>query len=108
MPAQKRAHNELETGNRRRSGRLSATPKKSSYFEGLDDESEDELSRPAAKRGRPSKKQTLKKQESEDQYEDQYEDVGSDEPVEQDRDEWDEDDDDEDAPPKVRIIPLER
>ena len=100
MPAVKRSAPEA-TRSRRQSGRLSITAQKSSYFEGTEDESEDELSRPV-KRGRRSK-QVPVKDDPEDQYEDEEEDVDNDGLVEDEEDS----ELDEDVRPKVQIIPID-
>ncbi|KAH7312284.1 hypothetical protein B0I35DRAFT_436588 [Stachybotrys elegans] len=92
MPARKRS---APAESRRRSGRISNTPKKSQYFEGSDSESE----LPPKKRGRPSRKQAVTKEDSEEEY--------AEEPEEAQKEEEDDDELDEDAPPKVTIIPLE-
>lgn len=87
--ARKRAAPDSE---RRRSGRIASTPKKSSYFEDSDE-------MPPRKRGRPSKsraKQESDEEESEAQFE------------EQEDDDEEEEEDDDDAPRKVQIIPLEK
>lgn len=68
MPAAKRPLDAL-ADSRRRSGRLSSTPKKSNYFEDPDTDS-DEDSLPPKKRGRPSKKAKLVKEDSEEQFDD--------------------------------------
>jgi hypothetical protein len=100
MPARKRGASEPSEGGRRRSGRISSTPKKSSYFE----DPEDELSEPPRKRGRPSKCASIAKEETEDEFDDYTDEV--EEPVQENEDEDDEVD--EDAPMQKTIIPLEK
>lgn len=104
MPARKRSVPDSADGGRRRSGRISSTPKKSSYFE--DSEGEEEISEPTKKRGRPAKRARVEKTEPEgaesDDYKDEREDASQ-----QDEDEEDEEVD-EDAPMKKTIIPLEK
>lgn len=126
MAAAKRSAPEPATSSRRRSGRLSSTPKKSNYFEDHTDTEKDEteIERPR-KRGRPSKKDPPKvvKHEtvtSEEYQEDENDNSAGDEEVSEeeykesdggDAEQDDEDDDnevDEDAPMKVTIIPLEQ
>ncbi|POR38473.1 Uncharacterized protein TPAR_01328 [Tolypocladium paradoxum] len=99
MPARKRSAPE-PAANRRRSGRLSSTPKKSSYFEDTEsDVAGDELP-PKKRRGRPSTRESLAKEDSEE--------YGKGESAEEDDEEKDEDKDDEDAPRRVEIMPLEQ
>ncbi|PNY29828.1 Uncharacterized protein TCAP_00262 [Tolypocladium capitatum] len=99
MPARKRSAPEL-VANRRRSGRLSSTPKKSSYFEDNEPNVDEDEPPPKKRRGRPSKREPLAKEDSEDQYKE-----GS---AEEDVEVEEEDEDDEDAPRRVEIIPLEQ
>lgn len=100
MPSSKRSAPEPSTG-RRRSGRISSTAQKSSYFE--DDTSDQE--RPAKKQRRGSTKRKSKpdSDDDEDQYKEEVDEV---EDVDEDVD--DDDEDDDDAPRKVTIIPLEK
>ncbi|KAF7547703.1 hypothetical protein G7Z17_g7538 [Cylindrodendrum hubeiense] len=103
MPPRKRTADEAVAAPRRSSRRAST---KSQYFEDSDDElnskvveeDEEEDLQPKRKRGRPSKKQTPKMEESEEPYQDKEE-----QPEDEDEDE---DSDDSDAPPKVTFIPL--
>lgn len=96
MPSRKRSAPEPST-NRRRSGRLSTSAQKSSYFE--DSDSDNKV--PAKKPRRASEqRKSISKQADEDQYEEDT----ADEDHEEVADEADEDDDD--APRKVEIIPL--
>lgn len=137
MPAAKRSADAMAEP-RRRSGRLSSTPKKSNYFEDPETDSEED-NLPPKKRGRPSKRASLVAQESEEQYdeENETEDVKVEEEEEErprkrgrppkktklvkkesedqyeDDEEEEEDDDfdeerDEDAPMRKKIIPLEQ
>jgi hypothetical protein len=109
------------SATRRRSGRLSNTPKKSNYFEGSDTEN-DEDGPPPKKRGRPAKKPLPVESESED--EDKYAEEEDDDDEDEDDDDDEErdttngqvgkyepeedDDDDDDAPRQVKILPLEQ
>lgn len=103
MPARKRSAAEVDSApSRRRSGRISSTPKKSKYFEDSDDEAlQAKINTGPRKRGRPSK--NLKKEESEDQYVEDEEDGEAE--VEE---EEDDDDDDDEGVRKVIIKPLEQ
>uniref|UniRef100_A0A8H7NFB7 DUF2461 domain-containing protein n=1 Tax=Bionectria ochroleuca TaxID=29856 RepID=A0A8H7NFB7_BIOOC len=128
MPARKRSAAEVDLGQgRRRSGRISSTPQKSKYFQDSESEDREDDAPPPKKRGRPSKatapaEKKKKRIEKESDDEDEY---NEDEKSEEDQDDGDEyndekpgeeengdddedDDDDEDAPPKVRIVPLEK
>ena len=100
MPARKRGASEPSEGGRRRSRRISSTPKKSSYFE----DPEDEPSERPRKRGRPSRRVSVAKEEADDEFDDYNDEV--EEPAQEDEDEDDEVD--EDAPMKKIIIPLEK
>lgn len=125
MPAQKRASPAVAPA-RRRSGRLSSTPKKSAYFEASDSETglgDEEGQPPLKKRGRPGKKIAAPKREepSEDEFQDPTEEDAGDESDDDDDDfreadangagEEDEEEYnseiDESAPMKTTIIPLE-
>ncbi|VUC33603.1 unnamed protein product [Clonostachys rosea] len=127
MAARKRSAAEVDPGQgRRRSGRISSTPQKSKYFQDSESEAREDDAPPPKKRGRPSKAAALEKKakkrvekelEDEDEYnedekseEDQDDgDEYNDEKAEEDEEaDEEEDDDDEDAPPKVRIVPLEK
>ncbi|KAK0385358.1 hypothetical protein NLU13_7834 [Sarocladium strictum] len=135
MPAAKRSADSIAEP-RRRSGRLSSTPKKSNYFEDPDTESgDDEL--PPRKRGRPSKTKSLQAKSSEEKYDVSDEDdelvkdeeesrprkrgrppknakLAKKESEDQYEDDEEEEDDDEDeerdeaAPMRTKIIPLEQ
>ncbi|CAH0052761.1 unnamed protein product [Clonostachys solani] len=127
MPARKRSAAEVDPGQgRRRSGRISSTPQKSKYFQESESEDREDDAPPPKKRGRPSKavasekkKRVEKEPDDEDEYNedeksgedqddgDEYNDEKPEEEEEGDDDE-DDDDDDEDAPPRVRIVPLEK
>lgn len=96
MPARKRSAPE-PVANRRRSGRLSNTSKKSSYFEDNESDADEDGLPPKKRRGRPSKRESPAKEDSEEQYEEEST---------EDAEEENEDEDDEDAPRKVEIIPL--
>ncbi|KAG5981030.1 hypothetical protein E4U55_003364 [Claviceps digitariae] len=108
MPARKRsAPDELST-DRRRSGRLSTSAQKSSYFEDSHG-SEDNEPAPKKQRKTPINRKPKYKDESEDQYEEE----SADEAHHDDRDDADDngkddDDDDDDAPRKIEILPLEK
>lgn len=109
MPARKRpAPDDVTSGGRRRSGRLSSTPQqKSKYFEDSDegDEENEETIEPPKKRGRPAKRASLQKKESSDATDD-YKDNDDEE---EDEDEKDDDSEiDESAPMKVTVLPLEQ
>ncbi|KAJ3473928.1 hypothetical protein NLG97_g10068 [Lecanicillium saksenae] len=119
MPPRKRAAEDsvaADTGNsRRRSGRISSTPKtqKSSYWEGSDDEADDsEDEKPVTKKARVSNgrraSSSAKKAKTHDSDEDEYtaEAQLTNEAEEEDEDE--EDEDDENRPMKVTIVPLEQ
>lgn len=107
MPARKRsAPDDVTSGSRRRSGRLSSTPQqKSKYFESSDegDEEGEAIERPR-KRGRPTKRASLQKKESSDATED-YKDNDDDEDEEENEDDSEID---ESAPMKVTVLPLEQ
>ncbi|CAH0018526.1 unnamed protein product [Clonostachys rhizophaga] len=129
MAARKRSAAEVDPGQgRRRSGRISSTPQKSKYFQESESEDREDDAPPPRKRGRPSKaaasagkkkKRIEKESDDEDEYNedekseedqddgDEYNDEKPGEEEDGDDDE-DEDEDDEDAPPKVRIVPLEK
>ncbi|KAK7221039.1 hypothetical protein V2G26_009042 [Clonostachys chloroleuca] len=129
MAARKRSAAEVDPGQgRRRSGRISSTPQKSKYFQESESEDREDDAPPPRKRGRPSKaaapavkkkKRIEKESDDEDEYNedekseedqddgDEYNDEKPEEEEDGDDDE-DEDEDDEDAPPKVRIVPLEK
>ena len=101
MPPKKAAQPLVSLPSRRRSGRLSATPKKSVYFDDSGD-SEDELAQSKRKRGRPVRKASSSPEVSEDQYQESSQ-QGSE--VEEEGGEEGEDDDydsEEEAPPKKR------
>ncbi|KAK2594058.1 hypothetical protein QQS21_008243 [Conoideocrella luteorostrata] len=101
MPARKRSTPESST-DRRRSGRLSTSAQKSSYFE--DTDASDETEAPVKKQRKiSSRRQSKHEEEEEDQYEEELADVDK-----EDDDEDEEEDDDDDAPRKVEIIPLEK
>lgn len=133
MPARKRTGSSSLAAEapapRRRSGRISSTPKKSAYFEADSDDAgvkmngtgrgkgnlngNNEARGVEKGRGRPSLLAKTVKTEDEDREEGS--DDGDDESVkdgdfevedEEDEEEYDEDEDDEDAPPKVTVIPL--
>lgn len=126
MPAQKRSSPAV-SASRRRSGRLSSTPKKSNYFEGSDEEGD--LEGPPLKkrgRGRPAKSaignETKKREDSEEDFQDATEDSPEEDEGDDDDEfkddsengangddgDYDEDDEiDESAPMKTQIIPLE-
>ncbi|KAJ6788357.1 hypothetical protein PWT90_07297 [Aphanocladium album] len=119
MPARKRAAAESAAtdtaSSRRRSGRLSNTPKKrSSYWEGSDegsDESEDE--KPVTKKARVSNGRrastSAKKAKKQDSDEDEYTaEAQLAEEAEDEDEDGDEDEDDENRPMKVTIVPLEQ
>ncbi|TDZ51663.1 hypothetical protein CTRI78_v007485 [Colletotrichum trifolii] len=138
MPARKRAASPVaeDEPRRRRSGRISSTPKKSKYFEADSDgddfvdeagdgfdqsesESEEEMKEEVEEeekpkkrgRGRPkgsvNKKSTPVKKAAKKQKVEIQDDY-QDEPVEEDDDEEEDDGVDEDGMPKVTIIPLEK
>ena len=72
MPALKRTALSPPSLQRRRSGRLLSTSRKSNYFE-TEDSSEDELASPPKKRSRPTKRQNLHKGSSEGKYQEESE-----------------------------------
>ncbi|TQV98128.1 hypothetical protein V2A60_006189 [Cordyceps javanica] len=112
MPGRKRASEDIataENGNsRRRSGRISSTPKKSSYWEGSDND-EDEM--PVKKKARASsngRATAAARKQKQDSDEDEYTvEAQLAEGAEEEEDEVD-DEDDENRPMKVTIVPLEQ
>ncbi|KAG5928351.1 hypothetical protein E4U42_000797 [Claviceps africana] len=117
MPARKQSAPDEPSTGRRRSGRLSASAQKSSYFEDPHDSEGDEPA-PKKQRRATSKRSSKLKDGRQDQYEEgtadeahhgAYQDGHDDADDDDDEGEDDEDDeDDEDAPRKVQIIPLEK
>lgn len=105
MPPKKLSATATAEPPRRTSRRISSTPKKSRYFE--DSETED-VDLPPKKRGRPSTKPKLQKEESEEQYKDEDSEEDYQEEPEENEPEEEEEEDDEDAPPRVTFIPLEK
>ncbi|KAG5975880.1 hypothetical protein E4U58_006872 [Claviceps cyperi] len=111
MPVRKTSAPEKQSTIRRRSGRLSTSAQKSSYFEDphYSDESE-----PAAKKRRKatSNRETKYENESEDRYEESADEAHNDDEQNDYNDgkqeEEEEEDDDDDAPRKVVILPLEK
>ncbi|UNI18297.1 hypothetical protein JDV02_004573 [Purpureocillium takamizusanense] len=108
--ARKRAAPDSE---RRRSGRIASTPKKSSYFEDPDPD-EDEMP-PRKKRGRPSGGGSRGAKQGSESESEAHVEVDEDEDDDDDDDDDDggdyggeDEDEDEDAPRKVQIIPLEK
>ncbi|KZZ96676.1 hypothetical protein AAL_03905 [Moelleriella libera RCEF 2490] len=109
MPSRKRTDSGPASA-RRRSGRLSTSEHKSSYFEGTDeeDDGDGDAAPPARKRPRKTITSRTNNVDSSDDDE-QYQDDSSTEDAnhEEEEQEDDNDDDDDDAAPrKVQIIPL--
>lgn len=113
MPSRKRTDSGPASA-RRRSGRLSTSEHKSSYFEGTDeeDDGDGDAAPPARKRPRKTITPRTKNVDSSDDDE-QYQDESStevanheEEEQEEEDEEEDDDDDDDAAPRKVQIIPL--
>lgn len=100
MPSRKRSAPDQST-DRRRSGRLSASAQKSSYFEGSDTGSNDDKAPVKKQRRLSEKRKSAPKQVEEDQYVQETAD-------EHHEDEEEEDDEGDDAPRRVEIIPLEK
>ncbi|KAG6060642.1 hypothetical protein E4U17_003814 [Claviceps sp. LM77 group G4] len=110
MPVRKTSAPEKQSTIRRRSGRLSTSAQKSSYFEDPHDSDESE---PAAKKRRKAtfERETKHEEESEDRYEESADEARHDDEQDDDNDgneEGEDDDDDDDAPRKVVILPLEK
>ncbi|KAG5947330.1 hypothetical protein E4U53_006428 [Claviceps sorghi] len=123
MPARKRLTPDEPGTGRRRSGRLSTSAQKSSYFE---DPHDSEDSKPATKKQRKatSERPSKHKDEREDEYEegtadeahhddsqdghDHADDDNDDDEDKDEEEEEEEEEDDDDAPRKVQIIPLEK
>ncbi|KAG6052073.1 hypothetical protein E4U39_004941 [Claviceps sp. Clav50 group G5] len=109
MPVRKTSAPEKQSTIRRRSGRLSTSAQKSSYFEDPHDSHESE---PAAKKRRKatSKREAKYEDESEDRYEESADEAHHDDEHDDDNDgnKEEEEDDDDDAPRKVVILPLEK
>ncbi|KAM3460455.1 hypothetical protein NHJ6243_005950 [Beauveria neobassiana] len=111
MPARK--HVTEDTGgavagtSRRRSGRISSAPKKSSYWESADNESDDE--KPVKKKAKVKNSGSRVKQKQ-DSDEDEYtaEAQLAAEAEEEEEEEEGEDEDDENRKMKVTIVPLEK
>ena len=107
MAPRKRSAPEPAEGGRRRSGRISSTPKKSNYFEDTEEEAEAEARESPKKRGRPAKKARVEEKAPVGDESDDYRDE-EDEAVQEDEDEDEDEEVDEDAPMKKTIIPLEK
>ncbi|KAM3562969.1 hypothetical protein MY1884_001514 [Beauveria asiatica] len=111
MPARKRVTEDTAaaaaTGtSRRRSGRISSAPKKSSYWESGDYESDEE--EPVKKKAKVNSGSRAKqKQEDEDEYSAEAQLAAEAEEEEEDEEDED-DDDDENRQMKVTIVPLEK
>ena len=120
MPARKRAAEGAATEDarslRRRSGRVSNTPKKSSYWEGSDDEeNESDDEKPVKKRARVSNSgrsaSAVKKKQKEESDEDEYTaeaQLAAEAEEDDDDDDEEADENDENRPMKVTIVPLEQ
>ncbi|KAJ4150211.1 hypothetical protein LMH87_010970 [Akanthomyces muscarius] len=120
MPARKRAAENAVTedarSSRRRSGRVSNTPKKSSYWEGSDDEeNESDDEKPVKKRARVSNggrsASAVKKKQKEESDEDEYTaeaQLAAEAEEDDDDDDEEADEDDENRQMKVTIVPLEQ
>ncbi|KAM3529333.1 hypothetical protein MY4038_005450 [Beauveria bassiana] len=95
--------------SRRRSGRISGAPKKSSYWESADNESDDE--KPVKKKAKVknSGSRVKRKQDSdEDEYTAEAQLAAEAEEEEEEEEEEDKDEDDENRKMKVTIVPLEK
>ncbi len=99
MPARKRAAPELTGSERRRSGRITGTPKRSSYWESSDNETDDSAGPPKKKPKQSNSRRSSVKKEVEEEYRAESEAADDDN---------DDDEVDEDAPMKVEILPLEK
>ncbi|RDA89819.1 hypothetical protein CP533_3020 [Ophiocordyceps camponoti-saundersi (nom. inval.)] len=123
MPPRKSSAANQPTTSRRRSQRLVSSTSKRNYTQVVDedDDDEDDVRGPPAKRksgrqlskGFPNNRsyEEEKTEEDEEDWEEEAEDEesGDDQNGDDDNDnDGDEDEDDEDAPPKVKIIPLEK
>ncbi|KAG6058962.1 hypothetical protein E4U32_004325 [Claviceps aff. humidiphila group G2b] len=110
MSVRKASAPEKQSTIRRRSGRLSTSAQKSSYFEDPHDSDETE---PAAKKRRKatSKRETKYEEESEDRYEESADEAHHDDEQNEYNDgnqEEEEGEEEDDAPRKVVILPLEK
>lgn len=110
MSVRKTSAPEKQSTIRRRSGRLSTSAQKSSYFEDPHDSDETE---PAAKKRRKatSKRETKYEEESEDRYEESADEAHHDDEQNEYNDgnqEEEEGEEEDDAPRKVVILPLEK
>ncbi|KAK8919590.1 hypothetical protein VCV18_008416 [Metarhizium anisopliae] len=102
MPSRKRSAPD-QSIDRRRSGRLSASAQKSSYFEGSDTGSNKDEAPVKKQRRLSEKRKSASKQVEEDQYVQETADEHH-----EDEDEDEDDDEGDDAPRRVEIIPLEK
>ncbi|KAG8423650.1 hypothetical protein J3458_000526 [Metarhizium acridum] len=100
MPSRKRSAPDQST-DRRRSGRLSASAQKSSYFEDSDTGSNEDKAPVKKQRRISGKTKSTSKQVEEDQYVQETAD-------EHHEDEEEDDEESEDAPRRVEIIPLQK